>query len=817
MRSLVVLSPPGAPLAGRDVEGFFIRAVLCHFFMTLSRALFLGLFTVGLAAPVWPCTTFDLVGGANIVFGRNFDYYAADGRVMVNRRGLKKDVFSTNSGLQWVSRFGSLTFNQFGHEFPNGGINEAGLVVEHMLLEGSQYPSDSRPSLTELQWIQYQLDCSASVADVLASDQRVRIQPGSTPLHFLVADRTGRCAVIEFLNGQLVSHTDSSLPVAALTNDTYDTSLAYAATISPGRADHVSSLGRFVQAAASVRNFTQSYVADPISYAFSALDNVNQPNWTRWSIVYDIANLSVYFRTLPVPLIKHIRLESLDFSPGAPIRMMDINTYAIGEVTPQAIYSAADNLAVLTSVYQQTTPLAYVSYSYIQRRAAYPDSVVPIAPPLIAAQPASQTVAPGGSAAFTVTATGDGTLTYQWRKDGVNLVDGGNVSGAGSPALSIAGARAGDAGSYSVVASNEAGSTPSNAAALTVFTPDQAFLQRLFLDVLGREIDPGALGAYSAAMSGGLSRAAVLDNLYGSSEYNLRQVEPAIRLYYAALARPPDYTGLQNWSNALQAGTLTLTGAAGQFAGSPEFVLRYGSLDNTGYVQQLYRNVLGREADSAGLADWVRQLAAGASRGQILVGFSESDEFKKNLADQVEILRLYFLVLQRMPTSAELQSWQGFLLGYDQTDTLFDRGYPSSLANPDYVQLVFRGFLRRDADAGTLSAFGNALTAGTISRASLVDTLLTSTEFSQLVGPVSRLYMAAFHRVPDAGGLDNWVNYVRAGNPLKSAADAFVASPEFQLTYGSLNDSQYVTLLYENVLGREPDPTGLATWTGNLG
>ena len=133
------------------------------------------------------------------------------------------------------------------------------------------------------------------------------------------------------------------------------------------------------------------------------------------------------------------------------------------------------------------------------------------------------------------------------------------------------------------------------------------------------------------------------------------------------------------------------------------------------------------------------------------------------------------------------------------------------------MSLVFQGFLRRPADAGTLSTFASALTAGTVTHGSLVNTLLSSAEFNQFVGPVSRLYMAAFRRVPDAGGLDNWVAYVRAGNSLQSAADAFVASQEFQLTYGSLNDTQYVTLLYENVLGREPDPTGLATWTGQLG
>jgi hypothetical protein len=351
---------------------------------------------------------------------------------------------------------------------------------------------------------------------------------------------------------------------------------------------------------------------------------------------------------------------------------------------------------------------------------------------------------------------------------------------------------------------------------LTVLS-DQAFLQQLFLDVLGRPIDAGGAAAYGAALAGGESRAAVLGDLMGSAEYGLRQIEPVIRLYYAAFARVPDYAGAQNWSNALHAGVLTLTGAADQFAGSAEFILTYGSLDNTGYVQQLYRNVLGREADPAGLANWVNLLAGGASRGTVLVGFSESLEFQANMADQVEVLRLYYLLLKRMPTATELSNWIGNLKGDDQTNTLYTLGYPSGLSDTNYVQLVFSGFLRRAADPGALSSFGGLLTAGTLTHAGLVDTLLGSAEFNQYVGAVSRLYLAAFRRGPDAAGLDNWVNYMRAGNALESVADAFVVSQEFQLTYGSLNGTQYVTLLYENVLGREPDPTGLATWTGQLG
>lgn len=87
-----------------------------------------------------------------------------------------------------------------------------------------------------------------------------------------------------------------------------------------------------------------------------------------------------------------------------------------------------------------------------------PDPV--ITAPAITTHPAQQTVAAGQPVSFTVVATGT-SLGYQWRKDGVNV--GGN-----SATLSIASAQASDAGSYTVVVSNTAGTVTSNAAVLTV-------------------------------------------------------------------------------------------------------------------------------------------------------------------------------------------------------------------------------------------------------------------------------------------------------------------------------------------------------------
>jgi Domain of unknown function (DUF4214)/Immunoglobulin I-set domain/Regulator of chromosome condensation (RCC1) repeat len=442
----------------------------------------------------------------------------------------------------------------------------------------------------------------------------------------------------------------------------------------------------------------------------------------------------------------------------------------------------------------------------------------------INSQPTDQVSTIGSTARFVVVAAGVPTPSYQWQVS----TDGGNIwtnltetmpySGTATETLTITGTTAAINGyQYRCVATNAAGSVTSFAATLKVMSmTDQAFLQQLFLDVVERPIDSSGAASFGTALAGGESRADVLDNLFTSSEYSAWQVEQVIRLYYAALARCPDYAGLQNWSKALHAGALTLDGAGDQFAISAEFLRDYGSLDNTAFVQQLYLNVLGRQADPAGLANWVEELNSGTSRGTVLIGFSESPEFQADMANQVEIIRLYYLLMQRMPSAAELQSWIAFLNGDDQMDTLFTIAYPSGLSGSAYVQAVFQGFLCRAADAGALSTFTNGLAAGTVTHGSLVDTVLNSAEFNSYVGSVSRLYLAAFSRIPDQPGLINWVNYAEAGNSLASVADTFTASQEFTNRYGAMSDTAYVTALYQNVLGRAPDPAGLTYWTGLL-
>ena len=80
-----------------------------------------------------------------------------------------------------------------------------------------------------------------------------------------------------------------------------------------------------------------------------------------------------------------------------------------------------------------------------------------------------------GTAFFTVTASGTAPLSYQWRFNGTNLVNGSQVSGSTSPTLSILNAQPTNAGSYSVVVTNAAGSVTSAVAVLSVIVPGNCF------------------------------------------------------------------------------------------------------------------------------------------------------------------------------------------------------------------------------------------------------------------------------------------------------------------------------------------------------
>jgi uncharacterized repeat protein (TIGR03803 family) len=92
-------------------------------------------------------------------------------------------------------------------------------------------------------------------------------------------------------------------------------------------------------------------------------------------------------------------------------------------------------------------------------------------PPVITVQPQSQTNNAGATVIFLVSVASPNPLGYQWQKDGTNLVNGGNMSGATTNPLSITALSDSDAGTYSVVVTNSNGSVTSSNATLMVIDP----------------------------------------------------------------------------------------------------------------------------------------------------------------------------------------------------------------------------------------------------------------------------------------------------------------------------------------------------------
>lgn len=353
----------------------------------LSAVLILGLITIVLVPPsLRPCTTFVFKNSGGWIFGRNYDFETEAGLVMVNKRGVAKTALLSpgiaSEPAQWVSKYGSVTFNQFGREMPLGGMNEAGLVIELMWLTGTEYPNtDRRPALRELQWIQYQLDTAATVQDVIASDKVVRIEAnGSQPVHFLLCDRKGGVAAIEFLGGRMRAHEGKDLPIKALTNSTYEYCLEFfkltkGSEAQPSFKQADNSRRRFVYAAKGTQAWEAQASGDPVAHAFQILDEADLPN-SKFRIVYDTKAETVYFRTASTPNVRSVDFRKFDFSCGTPVKVLDMLTDLRGDVTGRfQDYTWEANYNLIKRAFSETSFLRSTPDAALTVLSKYPETL----------------------------------------------------------------------------------------------------------------------------------------------------------------------------------------------------------------------------------------------------------------------------------------------------------------------------------------------------------------------------------------------------------------------------------------------------------
>lgn len=346
---------------------------------------------------VYPCTTFVLHQGNQIVFGRNLDWISGSGLIMTNPGNVKKTalVDPTEKAIEWIAKYGSMTFNQIGRDLPYGGINETGLVVEHMTLEQTQYPAkDDRYAISANQWIQFQLDNYSTIEEVISSDNLLRIVDATSKYHFLICDRFGNVATIEFLAGKMVSHIQNSLPIPVLANSTYSSSLECYKT--EGNIDSNRSLYNFSTAAHKVQENKESTSDSIVNDAFQILKSVSQGVGTKWSIVYDVTNMRIYFKIFETPTIvgeqkifikqpgqaemKFVDFKNFDFNCSKYVKVLNLNESISGAVDNQfTSYSSEINKEYIIEAFTFFKDWGFnlnIGSEQIDYLAKYPESFI---------------------------------------------------------------------------------------------------------------------------------------------------------------------------------------------------------------------------------------------------------------------------------------------------------------------------------------------------------------------------------------------------------------------------------------------------------
>lgn len=182
--------------------------------------------------------------------------------------------------------------------------------------------------------------------------------------------------------------------------------------------------------------------------------------------------------------------------------------------------------------------------------------------------------------------------------------------------------------------------------------------------------------------------------------------------YQRYLGRNPEPAGLDGWIRRMQQG-LTDEQLEANFIGSAEYIANHGGT-GAAWVMGLYKDLLGRAPDPAGLRAWLDRLSAGTQPYDIAFGFAASAE-----REGIRVREDYVTFLGRGPIRAEVDGWvTRFLQGASNEDVV--AGFVGSheyFYNPakgkgtraDWVRSAYRDVLHRAPSAGEVHTWVAAL------------------------------------------------------------------------------------------------------------
>lgn len=210
------------------------------------------------------------------------------------------------------------------------------------------------------------------------------------------------------------------------------------------------------------------------------------------------------------------------------------------------------------------------------------------------------------------------------------------------------------------------------------------------------------------------------------------------------------------------------------------------------FVKRLYELALGRDIYSeAEIQDWYDKLASGEKTGaEVARGFFFSKEFKdKKLSNEDYIKVLYRVMFNREADQGGFDGWMRDL----------ERGMTR--------EFVYAGF-------ANAAEFTKVCETFDIKRGSIVLTAYRDKN-RNLTAFITRLYEKVLGRKGDDGGLENWCKAILTKTKTaEEVSYGFVYSPEFLKK--NTTDAEYVKIMYNTFLDREPDQAGFTDWVNRL-
>ncbi len=129
--------------------------------------------------------------------------------------------------------------------------------------------------------------------------------------------------------------------------------------------------------------------------------------------------------------------------------------------------------------------------------------------------------------------------------------------------------------------------------------------------------------------------------------------------------------------------------------------------------------------------------------------------------------------------------------------------------NEGFVAQVYRDLLHIQVDAGGLSTFSTALDNHTMTRLQVVQTVQNTYDYRSV--QVNDIYVSFLHRIADPTGLRNFTNALALGQTVEQVKATIIGSDEYFTKFGGGTVDGYLNRVYQDVLGRNIDPTGLTS------